>query len=603
MTTDSPQPLVGLQPEGKATILSYNVPEPTMYSGRNYIDLFFEAGTFKEEVAKAPARPDLTKLPFSQLVGSVRTSLATGVLDPDLFPAASRRAGAATLVQRAVSARATSLAHSPLAASAIAGVAKRPRTSPASTSKGRNPTTGEVVDPVDEAEDAVDQAGGDQAGGGSGSGDSGGGSGGGGRGGDQDGATSIATNLAEGLTPSLIDTLWGDTVVVWTPMPTVAEPRLVLVEEYRLSTYLGSFGAGRVVQTMSLLPGEKTTISVKSYLQSSTTAAQASSVLDSFSEDSASDFESSIQSEQSDQSSYSKNSEYHADASASASWGWGSASVSGGVSGGTNSTREEFAKNVAAATEKHSMSASAKREVQVDTSSEVTTESGSETAITREISNINVSRPLNFVFRQMDQEFVTILHLVDVRVAFFNNYAESKRERTLPELDALIDEVVVDKVATRKAVHDQVIHALRSITDHHGDQIGDFIRTRSYPEMDGSKTTVWQVNRDRVSVYDDPATGAQFTVPGVIMAVQKNTMRTDGLIVETIMGLAPALDEYNEQLQAESLHERQAQNLALDLGNAREQLAQQIVASGNAAQLKAFTAIFAPDAETEPAPS
>ena len=41
-------------------------------------------------------------------------------------------------------------------------------------------------------------------------------------------------------------------------------------------------------------------------------------------------------------------------------------------------------------------------------------------AIEREIENINLSRTLNFVFRQMNQKFVTMLHLTDVRVAFFN---------------------------------------------------------------------------------------------------------------------------------------------------------------------------------------
>jgi hypothetical protein len=42
----------------------------------------------------------------------------------------------------------------------------------------------------------------------------------------------------------------------------VAPPRLMIVEIYRLSSFLGNYGAGRVVKTFSLLPGEKTKISV-----------------------------------------------------------------------------------------------------------------------------------------------------------------------------------------------------------------------------------------------------------------------------------------------------------------------------------------------------
>jgi hypothetical protein len=133
---------------------------------------------------------------------------------------------------------------------------------------------------------------------------------------------------------------------------------------------------------------------VKTYTKTATTAAEASSILDSLSEESATDFETSVQTEQSDQSEYAKSFEYNAEAEASASWGFGSVSLSGGVAGSTNSSREEFAKNVSAATEKQSAAASSKRDVQVNTSFEVSTEVGEETS-------------LNFVFRQMNQEFVS----------------------------------------------------------------------------------------------------------------------------------------------------------------------------------------------------
>ena len=33
------EPMIKLEPGGKAPILSYNVPEPTSYSGRNFIEL------------------------------------------------------------------------------------------------------------------------------------------------------------------------------------------------------------------------------------------------------------------------------------------------------------------------------------------------------------------------------------------------------------------------------------------------------------------------------------------------------------------------------------------------------------------------------------
>lgn len=42
------------------------------------------------------------------------------------------------------------------------------------------------------------------------------------------------------------------------------KPTFLIVEEYRLSNFLGQYGAGRTVKTFSLLPGESTTISVTS---------------------------------------------------------------------------------------------------------------------------------------------------------------------------------------------------------------------------------------------------------------------------------------------------------------------------------------------------
>src|SRR6187200_2956278 len=43
---DSNEPMIKLEPNGTAPILSYNVPEPTSYAGRSFIDLQLPASTF-----------------------------------------------------------------------------------------------------------------------------------------------------------------------------------------------------------------------------------------------------------------------------------------------------------------------------------------------------------------------------------------------------------------------------------------------------------------------------------------------------------------------------------------------------------------------------
>lgn len=233
------------------------------------------------------------------------------------------------------------------------------------------------------------------------------------------------------------ENLYGGGTVTTVPVPPTPVPRLYLIESIKLTSFLGDYGAGRVVKTFSLLPGESTRISVKTFKQRESTRKESSSVLDSFTNESAQDLESSLEQEQSDQRSYKESFEYYADVKAKASWGWGSASVAAGVKGGTNSAREEAVKNVSKAVEKHTSKASAKREVEINTSFEVSEKEGEERSVEREIENINLSRTLNFVFRQMNQAFISFLHLTDIRVGYFDGRRESRLEVPISALESL----------------------------------------------------------------------------------------------------------------------------------------------------------------------
>jgi hypothetical protein len=190
----------------------------------------------------------------------------------------------------------------------------------------------------------------------------------------------------------------------------------MLVEKLRLSSYLGAYGAGRTLRTVSLLPGQKDTISVKTYRTDSVTATQASSVLDSYTTESQDDLESTLSREQSNKKTADESLKWNV--SGSASWGFGAVSLSAGASGGSNAAREELAKNISNAVQKHAAKASSKRDIDIKTSKEDKSTSGEELSTQSVVENINLSRTLNFVFRQMNQEFITVLHLVDVRVAY-----------------------------------------------------------------------------------------------------------------------------------------------------------------------------------------
>jgi hypothetical protein len=356
------------------------------------------------------------------------------------------------------------------------------------------------------------------------------------------------------------------------------------VESNPLSSSLGNYGAGRTLKTFSLLPGEKTKISIKSYTRTETDAKNASNILDSFSEESAVDFETSMAQEQSNKKNYDETWNYNVGVEAKASWGWGSASAHAEMSGGTNAAREEFAKNISNAVQKHVSKASAKREVQVNTSYEVKTQTGEETSIEREISNINVGATLNFVFRQMNQEFISLLHLVDVRVGYFKiDTVEGSgddpqyREVTLPELDTLIRDVIVPE--KRAEVRNVLLHQLTNVFDYK-DRHHVLVEEEPFRDRDGNVVPLsnyLRMRKDYTSTYFDEASGTQITVPGVIMAATKNVLRTEGVIVEALLGHGDGLDQYSHGLQEAAVRARELENTAQELEQSSARLALRIV--------------------------
>ncbi|WP_123040433.1 Ig-like domain-containing protein [Cohnella candidum] len=381
--------------------------------------------------------------------------------------------------------------------------------------------------------------------------------------------------------------------------------RIILVESYRLSSFLGNYGAGRTLKTFTLLPGEKTKISIRSYTQKEETFKEASTIVDSVTDEIADEFEKSMGNEQTDKKNYDESFKYSVNAEASASWGWGSASVSAGVSGGTNAAREQFARNIANSTHKHIAKASSRRSMEVNTSYEVKTTSGEETSIVREIENINVGRSLNFVFRQMNQEFITLLHLVDLRIGFFKvdivNGAEkyTYKEVTLPQLDALLAEIVIPE--KRNEVRNSIINQLMNIFDYQ-DRHHRFVEDKPFKDVNGNDiplSNYLRVKKDYVSTYNDDASGTHISVPGIILAANRHVLRTEGVMVEALLGQGEALDPYSRGLQTETVREKSLRNELLEREIKMKQMALDILESRDEFAAKLFGLINTPPAAEE----
>lgn len=559
------EPLIRLDANGVAPVLSYNVPEATRYSARHYVqlDLGDPATYFKPEVVQPqnPAQPpapvsggllpnDISGLSLSDLHTRVRTVLDTTGLDGFGDLVINPRPNAILPLTSSVTGVSADTAE-------LAGMRTLAATTPVQPVTSLSATSTLSLSDM------------------------------------------IVAAARRGRTVALRPTLYGTLRPVIVPRPSQPMPHFVLIETYQLSSYLGNYGAGRVIKTFSLLPGEKTKISVSSYTKTSSTKSNASSIFDSFSSESASEFERSVESEQSQNTSAESSLEWYVDAEAYAGIGIVGGSVKGGASGSTSAMREEFSKNVSKAASRHAAEASSKRDIKIDTTSELKTETGQTSVTEREIENINVGRTLNFVFRQMNQEFYSFLHLTDVRIAFANGLVGPNRvfrEVPLSQLDSLLDEFVIP--AQHNAVMDQILEQLTSIFDY-ADQHRPFVEVRTFDvrDMNGNVTgqqRYLRVKKDTAQNYIDPATNAQFDVPGVITAVNKFVMRTDGIVVEALLGQATALDPYSAGLQTLSVEHKQ-QEVRLTKAQAdREVMAQRIINAGEADKAALFPQVYPP---------
>lgn len=528
------EPLIKLEPGGKAPILSYNIPEPTTYTGKNFIELDYPpTGEFFKPSAliKPPEtiRPPLADLDYTTLRSAVATAMKTSFADNKLFPNVRIGAGGLRFAEKPNPGFqiATPLPFSPKLT---------------------------YLDP-DEA----------------------------------------ASMMRAGKRLNIYTSMFGTLTYNYISEAKDVRPRLLLVETYRLSSFLGSYGAGRIVKTFTLLPGEKTKISIRSFLKTEEERKSSSSILDSFTQESADDFEKTLAEEHSDKQTHEQSFEYYAEAEAKAGWGWGSARLKGGVKGGTNSAREEFAKNVSSSTQKHANKTSAKRDVEINTSYEVKEVAEEETSIDREIENINLSRTLNFVFRQMNQEFITLLTLVDVRVAFFNGFAETRKEVTLPELDSLLEEYIVDDKhdQVRKDIIEEI---LKNILDYQGNLHSDFIEERV---IGGDEYN--RVKMELVSVFKDPVTKTEIAVRGIILSAMTNVLRTEGVIVEALLGEGEALDSYATRLQELEVERRQAEIAREKAESERAALLNELVRDNDEERAKLLAQLTCPCGPERPA--
>jgi hypothetical protein len=384
-------------------------------------------------------------------------------------------------------------------------------------------------------------------------------------------------------------------------------PTFFIVQVVGISSFLDDYGLGKTVKTFTLLPGETTNIHTRTWRATEESISQGSSIIDSYDESAAERFAETVLSETTDTATREQTENWYVDAEAGGSIGIASANVSGGGGGEYSSSTEEFAKSLDEAVREHTSEASSHRENTVTSSSESSVSTEEEEVIERTISNINVSRVLNFTFRELNQAYHTISHLKDIRIAFANGNAGSWREEPISSLRRLVEAFIqpqhVNKVcrdiiatiALVRNVDETPVRVLEQVvlnpcgTDFHV-RDAEPNRDCQYPAPRADGRLYYRFKRGPLAQAPDTV----HPVDGVVLSERTVIMATDSVVVEALLGTSPALDAYSEQLQLEAIREKR-------LANEREELAQGIVKSARSAEAGLFDLVFGENG-TEPEP-
>lgn len=363
----------------------------------------------------------------------------------------------------------------------------------------------------------------------------------------------IVRNIKEGLMPVARRTFGGTTKLEFIREPLVAIPRLYVIEEYRINSYLGNYGAGKILKTMTLLPGEKTTITMRTFKQITSKHVMSQNVLESVSGEVVDSLETFLQDErQNSASSSSSTSEsFNIDVSAGCDLGFVSASVDVGyeTSSSSDQSRTDAVNSLNNSMDKHTAQSNTNREINVNNSTEDSSTEEMEETIVRQLENKNYSRVLNFVFRQMQQQYISVTTLNNIKILFTNGYPESVRISGIEKLKDLLNEVILEEEVD--GVYEDIINQYCKIRNYEG-ELKPFLTNIEYTNTepcigdDPQSVDFWTTDGATDS-FD--FLGSPFEVDGIILQIKDRTLQTDSAICDALLGQMDALDCYNITMQ------------------------------------------------------
>ncbi|MDR7274421.1 hypothetical protein [Catenuloplanes atrovinosus] len=399
-----------------------------------------------------------------------------------------------------------------------------------------------------------------------------------------------------------------------------ATPRFALVETWELRSFLGDYGLGRTLQTFSLLPGERTTVTTQTWRTDSATREDATSIFDSSDSSAQTRFTSALSNETG--AAFQDQGGWAMSVSTSAAAGFNVGVVHGkfdlqtGFAANHQEASQRWSNQVATATAEHAAQVNNSRRQSVESVAAESSAAGSSTTTVREIANTNLRRVLNFVFRELNQTYETYVVLRDIKVAFFNGRPGSAEIVPLADLGRLLRRQLRDDAQLRDRVARWILSACAQRIDY-ATETKTTLQVGTNPtgvEYDWNPATVdaqgelvfpGDVLQSTVRWRFMPGvrSKAPHAVDGVIMSRTSIVLRTDNLVVEALLGQADALDPYASALQAIDLADRQSQIKARDVETRRTVDALELVAAQAATErIAAWQKLFPDEPEIQVVP-
>lgn len=308
--------------------------------------------------------------------------------------------------------------------------------------------------------------------------------------------------------------------------PFLPKPQLFLVEDFTLSTYCGEPMRGGVVDSVTVGPRSKETVTLVIERETSSARESTRSILESAEDEVVNDLHKNVSNEMKDDASsesyrYHMDAKAHGEAKAVGLWG-GSVDLSANVSGGSDDTRRRLASSVLDAV-KSQVKSTEKRVSRRTQSSEETSTHKERVVSTKEsvVDNSASDRMLVTDFFQMLQPYLVIVSLTRVRIACADGRGAAEIHE-IGQLRQLLERVLHDE-ETRARVEGFVRSALGNVSDYEGKAVSILA------EGDGGAMRVRPGFSSQYVFVREDGSSQSISLPGIAIAASRDLTRTGEL--------------------------------------------------------------------------